>query len=187
MMEKGGSANNSPETPKAAPASASSSTLKTSTSEIVAFAVQCNTCYQWRKLATEEHFEEFRCTQTADPFVCNKLPGTTCEKPADISVDSSHVWVMDKPNMSKTPKGFKRICTLRSDYTKMDVQYMTPQGNKIRTTPGMVDYLKEHPECSHLSPSDFCFAAPKIMRDTVPKYVVKNPISSTKKKQKVKK
>ncbi|KAI3819298.1 hypothetical protein L1987_13125 [Smallanthus sonchifolius] len=158
----------------------------TGTSVIVAYAVQCDNCYKWRKMANEEHFEEFRCNQTDDPFVCNKLSGTTCEKPADISFDSSHVWVMDKPNISKTPKGFKRIATLRSDYSKVYVQYMTPQGKKIRARPGMVDYLQEHPECGPISPSDFSFEAPKIMRDTVPKHVVNNPASCTKKKQKLK-
>ncbi|KAI3732425.1 hypothetical protein L1987_63630 [Smallanthus sonchifolius] len=183
-MEKG-SASSSPETEKT-PQATSSTKILTGTSVIVAYAVQCDNCYKWRKMENEEHFEEFRCNHSADPFVCNKLSGTTCEKPADISFDSSHVWVMDKPNIPKTPKGFKRIATLRSDYSKVDVQYLTPQGKKIRARPGMMDYLQEHPECGPISPSDFSFEAPKVMRDTVPKHVVNNPASSTKKKRKLK-
>ncbi|KAM0054002.1 putative transcription factor & chromatin remodeling CW-Zn family [Helianthus debilis subsp. tardiflorus] len=183
-MEKGSAASKSPATTKKTPNATSPSVSPTSV--IVAFTVQCDKCYKWRKLATEEQFEEFRCNLTDDPFVCNKLPGTTCEKPADISVDSSRVWVLDKPNIPKTPKGFKRIASLRSDYSRMDVKYMTPQGDKIRTTPEIVDYLQNHPECSHISPSDFCYIAPKIMRETLPKHVVKNPVSSTKKKIKMK-
>ncbi|KAK1437260.1 hypothetical protein QVD17_03049 [Tagetes erecta] len=170
----------SPETNKT-PKSQSS---MTSASVIVAFAVQCNNCYQWRKIATEEQFEDFRCNQTADPFVCNKLPGFTCEKPADISVDSSQVWVMDKPNIPKTPNGFKRITTLRGNYSKVDVQYLTPDGKKIRGTPGMVSYLQEHPEYNHLSLSDFCYEAPKIVRDTVPKHALKNPADRSRRRKK---
>lgn len=131
----------------------------------------------------EESRSQFRCNQTADPFVCTKLLGFTCEKPADISVDSSQVWIMDKPNIPKTPKGFKRITSLRGNYSKVDVQYLTPDGKKIRASPGMVDYLQEHPEYSHISLSDFCYEAPKIVRDTVPKHVGKTPGSKPRRRK----
>nr|XP_043636875.1 methyl-CpG-binding domain-containing protein 4-like [Erigeron canadensis] len=157
----------------------------TPSSTVIAYAVQCDKCYKWRTLATEEHFEEIRRNLTGDPFVCDKLPGITCENPADINYDSSQVWAIDKPDIPKTPKGFKRIATLRGDYTKTDVKYLTPDGKHIRTSPQMVEYLKRQPAYSDLSLSDFCFTAPKIMSDTVPKHY-KNLASSTKKKPKLK-
>nr|GEX01081.1 methyl-CpG-binding domain-containing protein 4-like [Tanacetum cinerariifolium]GEX38821.1 methyl-CpG-binding domain-containing protein 4-like [Tanacetum cinerariifolium] len=56
--------------------------------------------------------------------------------------------IMDKPNIPKTSKGFQRIVFLRRDYSKMDVYYVTPDGTRVRATPGIIAYLKEHPEYS---------------------------------------
>ncbi|PWA92009.1 zinc finger, CW-type, DNA-binding domain protein [Artemisia annua] len=130
---------------------------------IIDFAVQCHTCRKWRKLETEEHFEEFRSKHTQDRFTCNKLPGTTCEDTINImNYDPSQVWAMDKPNTPKTPKGFKRIVSLRKKCSKLDVQYLTPKGKKIRSSVEMACYLDKHPELKDLSPSDFCFKAPRL-------------------------
>ncbi|XP_071700901.1 methyl-CpG-binding domain-containing protein 4-like [Rutidosis leptorrhynchoides] len=153
-------------------------------SSVDTFAVQCNDCFKWRTLATEEEFEEFRSKQSEDPFVCTKLEGIVCDKPADIEYDSTRTWVMDKPNIPKTPKGFQRVIVLRRDYSKMDVQYVTPDGTRVRAAPGIIAYLKEHPEYSHLSPTDFCFTSPKVMSDTIPDYVEKKSPNSSVKKQK---
>nr|GFA43383.1 methyl-CpG-binding domain-containing protein 4-like [Tanacetum cinerariifolium] len=69
------------------------------------FAVQCNDCFKWRTIPTEDEFEEYRSKQNEDPFVCTKLEGIVCDSPADIEYDSSRTWVMDKPNIPKTAKG----------------------------------------------------------------------------------
>nr|GEZ96866.1 methyl-CpG-binding domain-containing protein 4-like [Tanacetum cinerariifolium] len=83
------------------------------------------------------------------------------DSPADIEYDSSRTWVMDKPNIPKTPKGFQRIVVLKRDYSKMDVYYETPDGTRVRAAPGIIADLKEHPEYSDISPTDFCFTSPK--------------------------
>ncbi|KAL9999672.1 putative transcription factor & chromatin remodeling CW-Zn family [Helianthus debilis subsp. tardiflorus] len=179
-MEEKGSANGSPAVTKS---SAKKSRVPPQSS-VDTFAVQCNECFKWRTVATEEEFEEYRSKQSEDPFVCKKREGIECDTPADIEYDSSRTWVMDKPNIPKTPKGFQRVIVLRKDYSKMDVQYITPDGTRIRATPGIITYLKEHPEYSHVSPSDFCFASPKVMSDTVPDHVEKKSPGSSVKKQK---
>ncbi|KAF5811162.1 putative transcription factor & chromatin remodeling CW-Zn family [Helianthus annuus] len=156
-------------------------------SSVDTFAVQCNDCFKWRTLATEDQFEEFRSKQSEDPFVCNKLEGIVCDTPADIEYDSSRTWVMDKPNIPKTPKGFQRVIVLRRDYSKMDVQYITPDGTRVRAAPGIITYLKEHPEYSNVSPTDFCFTSPKVMSDTIPEHIEKKSSSPNVKSPSVKK
>ncbi|GJX82823.1 methyl-CpG-binding domain-containing protein 4-like protein [Tanacetum coccineum] len=151
-------------------------------SSVDTFAVQCNDCFKWRTIPTEDEFEEYRSKQNEDPFVCTKLEGIVCDSPADIEYDSSRTWVMDKPNIPKTPKGFQRIIVLRRDYSKMDVQYVTPDGTRVRAAPGIIAYLKEHPEYSDISPTDFCFTSPKVMSDTIPEHVEKkSPVKKVKK------
>lgn len=154
-------------------------------SSVDTYAVQCNDCFKWRTLPTEDQFEEYRSKQSEDPFVCTKLEGITCETAADIQYDSTRTWVMDKPNIPKTPKGFQRVIVLRRDYSKMDVQYVCPDGTRVRAAPGITTYLKEHPEYSDLSPSDFCFTSPKVMPDTIPDNIEKkSPVPSVKKQKK---
>ncbi|KVI12533.1 methyl-CpG-binding domain-containing protein 4 [Cynara cardunculus var. scolymus] len=182
-MEKG-SANGSSAVKKS-PKSSAKKSRGPPQSSVDTFAVQCNDCFKWRTLATEEEFEEYRSKQSEDPFVCSKREGIVCDSPADIEYDSSRTWVMDKPNIPKTPKGFQRVIVLRRDYSKMDVQYVTPDGTRIRAAPGIIAYLKEHPEYNYASPSDFCFTSPKVMSDTIPEHIErKNPGSSIKKPKK---
>nr|GEX11973.1 methyl-CpG-binding domain-containing protein 4-like [Tanacetum cinerariifolium] len=90
-------------------------------SSVDTFDVQCNDCFKWRTIPTKEEFKEYRSKQNKDPFACSKLEGIVYDSPADIEYDSSRTWVMDKPNIPKTPKGFQRIIVLRRDYSKMDV------------------------------------------------------------------
>ncbi|PWA29896.1 methyl-CPG-binding domain 1 [Artemisia annua] len=137
-------------------------------------------------MLTEEEFEEHRSKQNDDPFVCTKLEGIVCDSPADIEYDSSRPWVMDKPNIPKTPKGFQRVSVMRRDYSKMDVQYVTPDGTMVRSKPGIIAYLEEHPEYSDISPTDFCFTSPKVVRETIPEHIEKkSPCGSVKKQKKV--
>nr|XP_043619971.1 methyl-CpG-binding domain-containing protein 4 [Erigeron canadensis] len=157
---------------------------RTPQSSVDTFAVQCNECFKWRTLPTEDEFEEYRSKQSEDPFVCKKLEGIVCDDPADIEYDSSRTWVMDKPNIPKTPKGFQRVIVLRRDYSKMDVQYICPDGTRVRAAPGIITYLKEHPELSHVSATDFCFTSPKVMSDTIPEHIEKKTTGSSIKKQK---
>ncbi|KAK1420501.1 hypothetical protein QVD17_22150 [Tagetes erecta] len=182
--ESAATANGSPAANKT-PKSSAKKSRGPPQSSVDTFAVQCNECFKWRTLPTEDQFEEFRSKQSEDPFVCTKLEGITCETAADIEYDSTRTWVMDKPNIPKTPKGFQRVIVLRRDYSKMDVQYICPDGTKVRAAPGIITYLKEHPEYSDLSPSDFCFTSPKVMADTIPDHIEKkSPVPSVKKQKK---
>ena len=155
-------------------------------SSVAMFVVQCNDCFKWRRMPTEDEFEEYRSKQNDDPFVCTKLEGIFCDIPADIEYDSSRPWVIDKPSIPKTPKGFKRICVMRRDYSKMDVLYVTPDGTTVRSAPRIIAYLEEHPEYSDILPTNFCFTSPKVIRDTIPKHIEKkSPGGSVKKQKKV--
>ncbi|KAL8266575.1 hypothetical protein R6Q59_003919 [Mikania micrantha] len=79
-----------------------------SQSSVDTFVVQCNDYFKCSMLATEDQFKEYRSKQNEDPFVCNKLEGIVCDTPADMEYDSSRTWVMDKPNIPKTPKRFSK-------------------------------------------------------------------------------
>lgn len=150
---------------------------------VQAYAVQCETCLKWRTISSKEEFEEIRSKHTEEPFFCNKKPNVSCEDPADIEYDSSRTWVMDKPNLPKTPTGFQREVVLRKNFSKMDVHYVTPDGKKIRASTEITNLLKEHPEYK-LSISDFSFTSPRVMGETVPGYVERKGSTSGNKKLK---
>lgn len=130
------------------------------------WAVQCDKCYKWRKIHSQEEFEEIRSKSLEDPFFCGKKPNLTCDNPTDMEHDSSRVWVADKPNIPKTPPGFKRRLVMRKDYTRMDIYYTTPTGKSLRSSTEAASFLKDNPEFKDLSPSDFCFTRPKIIEDS---------------------
>lgn len=130
------------------------------------WAVQCDKCFKWRRIATQEEFEVIRSKSTEDPFLCRKKPNITCNDPADIEYDSTRTWVADKPNIPKTPVGFKRRLVMRRDYTRMDIYYTTPTGRSLRSSTEAASFLKDNPEYKHISPSDFSFTRPKIMENT---------------------
>lgn len=132
------------------------------------YAAQCDKCQKWRVISTQEEFEEIRSKLSTDPFHCNRKPDTSCEDPADINFDATRTWVIDKPDLPKTPKGFKRTLVLRKDYSKMDVYYYTPLGKKMRTRNEVAAFLKDHPEYKDLSPDDFRFTTPKVVEETIP-------------------
>lgn len=138
------------------------------------FAVQCGKCFKWRVIPTQEEYEDIRHSFTEDPFICEKKSGTTCEDPEDIEYNDTRTWVADKPNLPKTPVGFKRGLTLRRDFSRMDAFYTVPNGSKKVRAPADVEkFLEENPKYREagVSVSDFNFATPKIMEDTIPKGV----------------
>jgi hypothetical protein len=54
----------------------------------------------------------------------------------------------------------------------LDSYYITPAaGKKLRTRNEIAAYLKDHPELTGVSASDFDFSSPKIMQDTIPEYI----------------
>ncbi|XP_055821899.1 methyl-CpG-binding domain-containing protein 4-like [Solanum dulcamara] len=155
-------AKDSPKTPKT-----SSSRLATNPSVSI-WAAQCGKCLKWRTISTQEEFEEIRSRFIEEPFNCDNKPNGSCDDPADIEYDSSRTWVIDKPNLPKTPSGFKRELYLRRDYSKMDAYYFTPSGKKLRSFTEVGAFLQQNSEYSEIKASDFSFTSPKIMDDTIP-------------------
>ncbi|KAH7517166.1 hypothetical protein FEM48_Zijuj09G0033600 [Ziziphus jujuba var. spinosa] len=149
-------------------------------SSIDIFAAQCDKCFKWRVIDTEEEFEEIRSRVDEEPFSCDKRHNKSCEDPADVEYDSTRIWVIDKPNLPKTPQGFKRSLVLRKDYSKFDTYYITPNGKKLRTRNEIASFLKENPtyEAQGVSLSDFDFSSPKIMEDTIPENVIRKGSAS---------
>ncbi|XP_022869052.1 methyl-CpG-binding domain-containing protein 4-like [Olea europaea var. sylvestris] len=132
------------------------------------WSVQCRDCFKWRIIPTQEEYEEIRKKFVEDPFVCTKKINVSCNDPTDMEYDNSRVWVVDKPNLPKTPPGFHRGLVLRKDFSKLDCYYIAPNGRKLRAGTEVASFLKENPEFKDLSTSDFSFSVPKVMMDTVP-------------------
>jgi hypothetical protein len=145
------------------------------------YVAQCKLCMKFRVIDTQEEFEEILHKIKREPFDCSKKANRSCDDPADIEYDSSRTWVKYKPNIPKTPKGFKRISELRDDYSKLDSYYITPTGKQLRSRNEIAAYLKDHPQPSGVSTLDFDFSSPKVMQDTVPEFIVKQKDSAKKK------
>ncbi|KAL2900457.1 Methyl-CpG-binding domain-containing protein 4, partial [Bienertia sinuspersici] len=137
------------------------------------YAAQCCKCEKWRSIDTKEEYEELRSKFANEPFSCGRKPNVTCDDPADLECDATRTWVIDKPNLPKTPQGFKRELILRSDYSKLDAHYLTPTGKKVRCHGEVVQFLEKNPEYKHLKLDDFNFTVPKILEDTIPEEVRK--------------
>ncbi|PON65736.1 Methyl-CpG DNA binding [Parasponia andersonii] len=149
-------------------------------SSVSVYAAQCDKCLKWRVISTQEEFEDIRSKIIEEPYYCSRRPQVTCDDPADIEYDSTRTWVIDKPNLPKTPKGFRRSLVLRRDYSKIDVYYITPLGKKVRTRNEVAAFLKANPAYEGtVSPEDFIFAIPKIMEDTIPENIVVPKRAST--------
>lgn len=118
-------------------------------------------------IPTQEEYEEIRRKFTEDPFTCNKKQNVSCNDSADLKYGSKCVWVIDKPNLPKTPAGFKRRLELRKNFSRMDCYYVTPIGKKLRAPNEVATFLYEHPEYKDVSQADFSFRAPKIVRDAI--------------------
>ena len=145
------------------------------------YAAQCKLCMKWRVIDTHEEFEEIRHKINREPFDCSKKANRSCDDPADIEYDSSHIWVTYKPNTPRTPKGFKRILVLRKDYSKLDSYYITPKSKKLRSRNAIASYLKDHPQPNGVSAWDFDFSSPKIMQDTIPEFIKQHKDSGKRK------
>lgn len=144
------------------------------------YAAQCKKCKKWRVIDTQEEFEEIRHKVIQEPFYCSTKANSSCDDPADIEYDATRTWVIDKPNLPKSPQGFRRSLVLRRDYSKLDAYYITPTGKKLRTRNEIAAFLKDHPECKGISASDFDFSSPKIMQDTIPEIVEQRDSSNKK-------
>ncbi|KAL6502838.1 Methyl-CpG-binding domain protein 4 [Orobanche hederae] len=134
------------------------------------WSVQCGECTKWRLISTQEEYEEIRGKFIEDPFVCTKKLGASCEDPADIEYDNSHTWVIDKPNLPKTPPGFKRRMVMRKDWSRMDCYYSTSNEKNLRSMIDVHKFLESYPEYQKrgISVNDFSFLSPKVMEDTLP-------------------
>ncbi|GMH20486.1 hypothetical protein Nepgr_022327 [Nepenthes gracilis] len=137
------------------------------------YAAQCGKCLKWRTIDTLEGYEEMRSRFLEDPFFCDKKPNVSCDDPADIEYDTTRTWVIDKPNIPKTPTGFRRELILRRDFSKLDAHYITPTGKRVRSRAEVAAFLKENPEYENVNLDHFNFTVPKVMEDTIPGSVKK--------------
>ncbi|MQL73798.1 hypothetical protein Taro_006155 [Colocasia esculenta] len=154
----GGSARGS-----AAPSSSGAQQPRT----VGAYALQCANCFKFRLVPTQEEYEEIRHNIIEEPWVCNRKPGLSCDHPADLEPDSTAVWVIDKPNIPKSPPGCERVLAMRRDFSKMDALYVLPNGKKVRCPREVEQFLEANPQYKRqFSVRDFNFAVPKIMRET---------------------
>lgn len=103
-----------------------------------------------------------------DPFSCKRKENVSCNDPGDVEWDTETIWVMDKPNLPKSPAGFKRKLTMRNNMNRLDCFYETPYGKKLRSPTEVVTFLAEHLECKGISLQDFDFRAPKIAKPATP-------------------
>lgn len=149
------------------------SAKKSGSGSIDIYAVQCGKCHKWRVIDSQEEYEEIRSNFSGNPFYCSRKPGISCNDAADIEYNASRTWVIDKPNLPKTPEGFKRSLVLRRDFTKLDAYYITPSGKKMRTRNEIAAFLEANPEYKGVSISEFSFHCPKIVEDTIPEHVEK--------------
>ncbi|XP_010242547.1 PREDICTED: methyl-CpG-binding domain-containing protein 1-like [Nelumbo nucifera] len=171
----------------------SQSTPKTSeksrggTGSVSLFAVQCGKCFKWRVIPTKEEYEDIRSRFVEDPWFCSNRSGISCEDLAEIEYDNTRTWVIDKPNIPKTPDGFEREVVMRKDYSRMDTYYITPTGKKVRAPSEVEKYLEANPKYKGVAVSDFNFAVPKVMEETIPKGVEGRGSTSSNKKLKMSK
>lgn len=140
--------------------------------------MQCGECFKWRLISNEEEYEVIRSKLLEEPFTCTKKPNVTCNDPADIEKDATRTWVIDKPNIPRTPVGFKRKLVLRRDFSKLDAHYVTPTGKKVRSTTEVAKYLEENPDVKDVSVTDFSFTVPKVVEETIPKEAMERKASA---------
>ncbi|XP_023004658.1 methyl-CpG-binding domain-containing protein 4-like isoform X1 [Cucurbita maxima] len=150
------------------------------------YAAQCEECFKWRLISSQEEYEDIRSRLIEEPFTCHRKTDTSCEDPPDIDYDTTRTWVIDKPNLPKTPKGFKRRLVLRRNFSKLDAYYVTPTGKTVRSSTKMLTFVEANPQYKDIPLSDFSFAVPKVMEETVPESILKSGFSSCKRSKKTK-
>ncbi|XP_020587089.1 methyl-CpG-binding domain-containing protein 4-like isoform X2 [Phalaenopsis equestris] len=134
------------------------------------FAVQCEKCFKWTLIPTKEEYETIRETFIEDPWRCEKRSNSTCDDPADIEYNTSRLWVIDKPNLPKPPPGITRMLMMRKDLSKLDANYLMPNGKRVRSSVEVEKFLHANPEYrGRFSGANFSFTIPKIMEDMVPR------------------
>lgn len=114
-----------------------------------------------------------------EPFTCCRKTDTSCEDPPDIDYNPTRTWVIDKPNIPKTPKGFKRRLVLRKNFSKLDASYITPTGKRVRSSIEMQAYVEANPQYKDVPLSSFSFAVPKVIEETVPESILKESLNSS--------
>lgn len=86
---------------------------------IGAFTVQCANCFKWRLIPTEAKYEQIREHISEQPFFCETgrewRPELCCDDPPDITQDGSRLWAIDKPNIAKAPRGWRRLLRFRGE------------------------------------------------------------------------
>jgi len=87
--------------------------------EVIAFTVQCASCYKWRLIPTKEKYEEIREYILQNPFVCEKArewrPYLSCDVLEDVSPDNNLIWAIDKADIPQTPDGWQRLLRIRGE------------------------------------------------------------------------
>ncbi|KAG2260888.1 hypothetical protein Bca52824_080182 [Brassica carinata] len=115
---------------------------------------------------SETKSQERDSSREVDRYLCGTMRKLSPVE--DLDYDSSRTWVIDKPGLPKTPKGFKRSLVLRKDYSKMDTYYFTPTGKKLRSRNEVASYVEANPEFKDAPLEDFSFTVTKVMEDTFP-------------------
>uniref|UniRef100_A0A6N2KVJ8 CW-type domain-containing protein n=1 Tax=Salix viminalis TaxID=40686 RepID=A0A6N2KVJ8_SALVM len=82
------------------------------------YTVQCDKCSKWRLISPEEEYEEIRSKMKESSYVCDRKLGISCDDPADIEYNVTRTWLIDRPDIPKTPQGFKRSLVLRRDFSR---------------------------------------------------------------------
>ncbi|KAM0011278.1 putative transcription factor & chromatin remodeling CW-Zn family [Helianthus debilis subsp. tardiflorus] len=140
--------------------------------EVGAFTVQCANCLKWRLIPDQEKYEVIREHITEQPFTCetthqwNRV--VSCDDPTDIEQDGTRIWAIDKPNIAQPPPGWKRLLRLRREGSSKfaDVYYASPTGEKLRSLPDVVKYLKDHPEHAQgIGLARFSFQIPRPLKE----------------------
>ncbi|MCL7031930.1 hypothetical protein MKW94_028659 [Papaver nudicaule] len=115
-------------------------------------------------------------------WFCENKDDKSCDDPSDIDIDNTRIWVIDKPNLPKSPAGFERGMTIRRDCSRLDVYYeITSNGKKLRSTTEVQKFLEANPDYKaiEITSSDFNFRAPMGLEETIPE-----DVASSKKKTK---
>ncbi|KQJ98806.1 methyl-CpG-binding domain-containing protein 2 isoform X2 [Brachypodium distachyon] len=144
------------------------------------YSAQCNKCQKWRIIPTKRKYEEIREKLRSGPFSCEHAsewrPGVTCDDPTDASQDDGKFWAIDKPGIARTPLGWDRTISIRSEGSTRfaDVYYTTPTGKVLRSKVDVGRYLKENPQCA-AAIEQFSFATPVPLQW---EYIKKRPRQS---------
>lgn len=137
--------------------------------------MQCGECFKFRIIPTREEYETIRKNFIENPWVCHKNPNLSCDDPGDVEYDNSRFYVIDKPNLPKTPAGVDRLAIMRSDYSKMDINYVMPNGKRLRSSVEVEKFIEANPEYKgRFTPADFSFTSPKIPEEMIPKGIEGN-------------